>query len=377
MTVKYSDLVNVFESKGCKIITTEEEYNVMKGENKKVDIISSCGHENKQVHISLFKQKNTGTLCKDCIIKKRIETGKENSKNRNNYDAENVGYNLIKNACPNLDIINTNDGCLIDFLIKPKNETVWLPFQLKVTSKECYGLYTFGIKKATYENMLMIFICLENNKIWIMDNSLVNGKSTLSIGLKKSKYNEFEISLDILEEEFIKNYAKYNNYLIEQEVAMIPITPNSILEHKYRLLRTEKLPFLTFEKPEKGNQVYDFTVNGYKVQEKVATKFKTKNAYSSGLCKGNGSINKIQKRCCYSKGDNDFYWINIPNKNTFLLLPEEILIQNGYINGESKRKSLYISETIEEDNWLFHYMYSYETPNVEKIKSLFDAAKSR
>lgn len=370
MKTKYSDIVDYLNEKKCKIVTTEDEYYNYKGKYNKIDIISSCGHEYKQIIFSLFKQKGTGILCKNCINENRKTKGK--LINKPGIDIENNAYNIIKNLCKNLDIINTNDGCLIDILIKPRNETLWLPFQLKSTLKKCYGLYGFGINKNDYSGMLVICVCIEDNKIWIMDNNLVNGKSSISIGLKKSKYNEYEINLNNFEEEIIKNYQKYVNYLIDKNIALIPKTVNSKLEHEYRLFRTEKIPFLIFEKPEKGNQVYDFTVNDYKVQEKIATKFKAKNAYCCFIHKNRGkNSNGKPQKTCYTKGDNDFYWINVPNKKTFFLIPEEKFIENGIINNDFKKKTLYIQANVKEDNWLFSYMFSYENPDKEKIISMF------
>jgi hypothetical protein len=59
---------------------------------------------------------------------------------------ENNGYNeIIKLLSINFIIKKTNEGCLADFIIQPKNtnENNWLPIQLKTTQNAIHNMYGF------------------------------------------------------------------------------------------------------------------------------------------------------------------------------------------------------------------------------------------
>ena len=76
--------------------------------------------------------------------------------------------------------------------------------------------------------------------------------------------------------------------------------------------RISQLNFLDFEKPPLDGTVYDFTLNGSKHQEKVATYVMKKDHYIVNLSKSNG--NRLQY---YHISDNDFYWFWIKDKSFF------------------------------------------------------------
>lgn len=354
--LKYIELLDLIELKGCKLLTTEEQYNINKDKYKKIDIISSCGHESKQIILNTFKYYNTGVLCKNCFLEKSKKFNKNNCK-FSTFDIENDAYKIIKNACPSMDISNTNDGCLIDIIIKPKDKDLWLPFQLKSTTKCNFGIYCFRINNKIYDNMLILLVSINENKIWIINNNLVNGKGSLSIGINKSKYSQYEIQLNEFENKILEYYDKYSNYLISKENAVIPITDKCKTEHEYKLLRHEKITFLNFEYPEKNQQVYDFIVNGYKIQEKTASiRNDRKNSLITVFyrCSGN-----------YIKDDNHYYWVNFPDKNHFLILPQEFLL-----NKDNKIKRS-ISIKLPVNKIFLPYLYSYSEVNVQKINELF------
>ena len=62
--------------------------------------------------------------------------------------------------------------------------------------------------------------------------------------------------------------------------------------------------------------------------------------------------------CSYEKGDNDFYWINLQDSQTFYIIPEHILI--------TKTCSTEISFA-ERNIWLETYKYSYNEENINEI----------
>lgn len=63
----------------------------------------------------------------------------------------------------------------------------------------------------------------------------------------------------------------------------------------------------------------------------------------------------------YKLGDNDFYWINVPDSN-FYIIPEKILLEdNGNIINRITLNKKY------ED-----YYFKYDDPNIiQKLKEVF------
>jgi hypothetical protein len=359
----YCKQIEYFESKNCKIITSEEEYSKSKGKSR-VDIISSCGHESNNIQISRFRFSNTGVICKKCSHK--------NCEYSKSIGIENDAYKIIKDNCPSIDIENTNDGCRADFIVKPKGSLFWLPFQLKSTTRT--DSYCFKIKGKDYSGMMIIFIAITDNKAWILDNTIIDGNICVSIGKKKSKYSIFEVSYTELENKIIECYEKYKSYLTEKNLLLIPVSVSQQIEHEYRIIRETKLSFLEFSNSLINQQVYDFTINGYKVQEKVSRRIgKNDNYIHLLLHRNNGNVDKVRKFKSYDKGDNDFYWIHFPDKKTFLIIPENIFIEKGIVHCDNnKQKSMSIDINKIEQHWVFPYLHSYENPDEEKLKKIFN-----
>jgi hypothetical protein len=112
--------------------------------------------------------------------------------------------------------------------------------------------------------------------------------------------------------------------------------------------------------------VYDFKLNGLKVQEKIACNHKP--GVQVNLRKSNGN----KKKKSYEKGDNDIYWIHLPNKEEFYVIPEDILMDNGFISNKDieGKMSLYINPS-NKKQWTNKYLYSYEKIDIEKLKLIF------
>ena len=361
--IPYCKQVEFFESKNCKIITLEEEYNKSIGKSR-VDIISSCGHVSNNVSVSRFRFSSTGVICKKCSY--------QNCEYDKTIGIENEAYKIIKDKCPNIDIENTNDGCRADFIVKPKGSLLWLPFQLKSTTRT--DSYCFKIRKKDYSGMLIILIANTDKRAWILDNTVVDGNICVSIGKKKSKYSIFEVSYTELENKIIECYEKYKSYLTEKNLLLIPVSISQQIEHEYRIIRETKLSFLEFSNSLINQQVYDFTINGYKVQEKVSRRIgKNDNFIHIIIHKSNGAIDKVRKFKSYDKGDNDFYWIHFPDKKTFLIIPENIFIEKGLVQCDNnKQKPLTIDINKIEQHWVFPYLHSYENPDEERLKKIFN-----
>lgn len=338
----------------------------------KIKFIAQCGHENESF-LTNFVSKKSGILCKKCKDKEISLKQKENNKNLvDAFDIEFYGFNYLRNLINNFyDIERTNDGCKVDIIIKPKeiNENKWMQIQLKICSKPSAGLYYFHDINKDYEDCLILCLCLENNKIWLFNHNEIKHLKNLNIGIQKSKYDK-NISLN-LKDDLLKYYNTYN--LFTKEQSLIPRHISSKLEHQYRLKRHNELSFLKYEYSDIDNTIFDFVINGYKIQEKVISQRKDRiNEQFIIQIKRPGSL------ISYEKGDNDFYWIWLNNKDVFYIFPEEILIKNNLIN--NKIKSLTFSN---KNNWTNNYKYdlkSYDDCkerliNLFKIKGLFSLEK--
>lgn len=398
---RYNNLVQLCLDKKCKLLTTEKEFNDAKRKDT-INIISTCGHQSTNVNIYRFKTIDQFIICKDCQSDKKKNFNNNNSV-FNSMEIEASSINIIKENLTNIILEKTVEGCKADIIIKPNNinKNEWLPIQIKSTiNKQKNGYYSFVIHKNNYENTIIILVAINDKKIWIMNNDLINGKHTLGLGGKVSIYNDCEVKLTELNAKLIEFYNKYNKYHTTFENANIPVSKSQQLEHQFRLLRKEKINYLIFNDADVNNITYDFTINGYKVQEKVATK-QDRNAtkqdrisdkqteytcYTTKFRKHNGSIkNEIIKThrgltnkhnyVCYNKGDNDFYWINLTDSKYFLIIPENKMIEYKMIETDNKSPAtLYIPEPVNilaKNHWLKDYMFNYDEDCKDKLLLLF------
>ena len=75
----------------------------------------------------------------------------------------------------------------------------------------------------------------------------------------------------------------------------------------------------------------------------------------------------------YEQGDNDYYWINLPDNETFYIIPENILITKQVISSgdtvdvpSSIKGKKCLSFAI-RNTWLNEYKYSYNEENINEI----------
>ena len=101
-------------------------------------------------------------------------------------------------------------------------------------------------------------------------------------------------------------------------------------------------------------------IGNKKIQEKVGTICKDNiNSYSFNLSKHSGRING---KCCltpYEKDDNDFYWLNCKN-GYFYVIPQDVLIEKGYVGKDTKKLKLYVSQTNQNTEWCDEYLFNYD-----------------
>ena len=373
----YENVIKSFEDKKCKLLTTAEEYYDMCKQNikyKKYKYIASCNHEHIVFH-NVFLNRNSGVICPSCTIKQNsIKASILNNNDKlcnikTEYDCIQIIFSFLNNL---LDIKKAFDGCSSDIIFKPKNITYdkWVGIQVKTNNKVGLG-YNFNITK-NYTDYLIICMCLENKKMWIIPFDEIKNKLKISIGINKSKYNIYEVNENNLFDRLNEYYHNTTKFSFEKLD-----TPNCIYqqrEKEFRKFREEKIDFIIFEYDNMEGTVYDFKIGSLKIQEKV-TKISEDNKCIFQLCKNNGKINGKRNQIQYDIGDNDFYWLNSDNKKSFFVIPEKILIDKGLVGNNSDKKSIFLKITIKEvlhklSDWLQPYMFDYENIDKERLLSI-------
>ena len=101
----------------------------------------------------------------------------------------------------------------------------------------------------------------------------------------------------------------------------------------------------------------------------VSSKTKNKNFYEFKLNKSNGK----NKKTSYKTGDNDFYWLNLNNKQHFYIIPEHELLTRNIINID-KTSSICLtpdSKRNNKTNWANGYLFDYTKIDEKKLKIMF------
>lgn len=371
---KYEDVRMCLALKGIVLLTTKEEYNNMEG-SKRVWIMCYCRHFIKDILLGSILHKNSGILCQYCVAKYQVVNWQIvkrqfNSINNSLIEGKSIEI-LLKYINKDFYYERTHESALYDLIIKPKNikKDEWLPLQLKSTVGNYFMYYTFALNKI-YKDCVIIFVTLCDERFWIFEdtNLFVNNHSHISIGIKKSKYSKFEVNRDNLSNKFLNIYGKHNNIILPKYQAIKPQSESSLIEFEYRVLREEKLNFLEFEYPITQYQEFDFKINGYKIQEKVGNQQDGNNFAYFQISR---TLNRSKVK--YDIGDNDYYWLHMPNKRIFYIIPEKALIDEGYVGNENKIKKLSIRvvDPKKYDEWYNKYEYKYDDLDKDKIILLF------
>ena len=374
--VKYNEVKETFEKHKCQLLMTEEEFNQKKRYvREKYKYIASCGDKH-EVYFHHFKKKLSGGKCPKCVNLKLSIDKKEKYK-LNPISMNDLEYNSIQYiktiVGDTIDVKFNGEGCLADCCIKPKHitEDSWLMVQIKSATIPASGGYKF-ICSSKYTNCIIMCICLSDKKMWLLDGNKTTTKC-ISIGLKKSKYDEFEITKDTIHEKLTHNYNTFPKYDFETIDTLI--TPNQKLEREYRIYREKMIPCINFINNERQGLVYDFMINNFKIQEKVSSKNKNGNDTQFILNKSNSSNNGVQQHISYQQGDNDFYWLNLNNKQHFYIIPEDILISKNFINTD-KRSGIYLNPNSKKgkNSWANEYLFDYTNIteiDIQKLKRMF------
>lgn len=375
----YDNVLDNVVQKGCTLITTKEQFEHENLNCKSFyDIIGICGHPSK-VKYDMFKAQNCGVKCKECTKKGVVE--KLSNLNRETQDIAYDGYCDLKGKLSAFfHVEKMVEGTWADFVIKPNsvNDDMWLPIQLKTTqcAKAQYSNNISFPIHQDYGNMLITFVCLEPKLVLAIPAEIVSGMTRLKIGATTTKYEPYIVH------DFNECFHKYYNDMPLQtfDEANTPRCCSQQREQEYRRKREQFIPYLRFEYPEREGLPYDFTINGFKVQEKVASIRNVKNKRKETLlntyavCISRGK--KVEN--AYREGDNDFYWINIPDSTIFFLIPEAGMNEHGMlktsIHSVKTSMVVYTRPALSSSNkhmWLHQYMFDYMTVPEKTIKRIF------
>lgn len=373
---KYEDIKMYLALKGIVLFTSKEEFEILKGD-KRVTIVSNCLHVIENILLSSIIHNGCGILCKKCTRYYRVENGKIIKKiydNKDNNIIEGKSIMLLSNMLEkDFNVLRTHETCINDLIIKPKNinQDKWLPLQLKATKGYDSMGYRFSIKKKKYENCITILISLSDERFWMFDDCHnISNQVSISIGLTESKYSKYEINKKNISNVLLDLYNSGKNITIDKYNGMKPQSEFSLIEYEYRILRENQLDFINFEYPIIQHQCFDFIVNNHKIQEKVG------NQTSKNVVKFDITKRKNNQKICYDKNDNDYYWLHMPNKRNFFVIPEKILTEEEYVAADTP-KQLYILDSNENiDLWYNKFKFDYTNIDQEKLESLFYKNKS-
>jgi hypothetical protein len=366
----YENVKNKFLEHKCTLLTREEEFNDLIDKYPKYKYIASCGHEHI-VYFHSFLSRKTGVVCPNCITKingeKRKKEMKEDKLQNIKLEFDCITYflSLLQN---NFIAKKAFDGCLADIIIKPNQveNDAWLGIQVKTCFK-VKNSYSFHCEK-NYKNLIILCVCWENKKMWLIPYSDVQNQIKISIGLNKSKYEKYEITPDNVKEKIQEYYYTTKNF--SYEILDTPLCEYQKREKEFYKFRESKIDFLKFEYNEMEGFVYDFKIENKKVQEKVAGVSKnTDSTHVFQLCKNSGKSNQI----CYEEGDSDIYWLNCSDKINFYVIPEHVLIEKRKVKEKNSlddsKKTIKISP--KTSNWLNPYKFNYEEIDQERLTNLF------
>lgn len=371
----YEDVVNKFLEKGCNVIMTKNEFDEnYKNNTCKIKYFAACCHENI-VSYKNFVTLNQGINCPKCVNQNTGCKLKELHSNNKLFSIKQE-YNCIQYFKQLIgDYFTTDkpfDGCKADICIRRAEitEDLWLGVQVKTTIKKTErGQYYFRLNNSKYHDCLLLCICEEDKKLWLIPYEEVNGVKTIGIA-QKSKYNKYEAN-----NENVIEKLKYFYDLFKKFKYCVLDTPTSKLqkqEQEYRKIRETKLDFIKFKNNDMEGLVYDFMIGNKRVQEKVGTIIHNNiDSYMFTLSKYDCRVNQKTENKCYEKGDNDLYWLNCKN-DTFYVIPEDVLIEKGFLGKDCKRMKLYVSLTNKNTNWSLEYLFDYNNVDKERLLDLIN-----
>lgn len=373
--------------KNCLLLSTTQDIQnqcevkfVKPYHSEKIRFVAPCGHENNLLYAAYVNRKRLH-LCGICHDKERNEERINNAAEKRRENESFVEKNgisrnikceydacqfLIKTLQNEFDIVKPSDNCLADLIVKPKyfedDDDGFLGIQIKSTEKmDKNNSYNFSIKKKDYQHCVIICVSLDlKDNVWLFKSDVLKDKMSIKIH-PNSKYNKDKVNIDALGSHLMFLYEKYPENLRSIKEHDIPKNERHFVEHLFRKNRIEKLPGINFVRPNYENDVYDFIIDGLKVQEKIGDTHFHMNR-NGGLV--NGKYTKVP----YKEGQNDIYWYNVKNEegmpsSYFYMIPEYVLIEKGIIaNASGTRQGLCFVKLCrnEKTKWYSQYLLNYE-----------------
>ena len=208
----FQTISKAFSDKECTLSITEEEFNTIYVNNKsKINYIASCGHNNL-VDLNNFISFNQGIQCSLCVNKNTGEKLKELRSGENKNSSIEQEFKCIQYFVGFINqyfqVKKTFDGCRTDIVLRPSDSIfdLWLGIQVKSTyNKTDRGQYDFKLNGINYDNCLILCICLEDKKMWLIPYEDVKGQKSIKISIK-SKYNHYEVTPNNIKEKLMNFY---------------------------------------------------------------------------------------------------------------------------------------------------------------------------
>lgn len=359
----YEKCILQCKNNNCVMITTFDEFEKLRENCKSINGIlieynASCGC-NSKIGIGSFLVYECGIKCKKCTRIDMSNNGKNEDKSSKHTKMEDDTIEYITNMLGNDYIIkSTDDGSLADcgINIKNNNNDKFLQLQIKTTTQP-KGKYSFVVSNK-YINCVIICFCQSDKRMWIFDGNNMDN-SISSIGLTNSIYNKNEIKDT---QELITKIKEYYNKLplFSFEEINIPISFSQKKEQEHRKNRETKCYFIEFKYPVRKQLIFDFKINNKNIQEKAGFPLNNLPKHIKfNVFRKNGK-NKTQ---AYKKGDNDFYWLNCPDKEHFLIIPEDYII-------DRKTIEIFLHKKSSIKSWYDKFLYKYSEVN-EEILQIF------
>ena len=214
----FQTVTKTFLDKECVLSITEEEFNTIYVNNKsKIQYIASCGHNNS-VSWANFISLNQGIQCPSCVNKntgvklKELRSG-ENKNSSIEQEFKCIQY-FIGFINQYFQVKKTFDGCRTDIVLRPSDNIfdLWLGIQVKSNCKKNdRGQYNFNLNSINYDNYLILCICLEDKKMWLIPYEDVKGQVGIKISIT-SKYNDYEVTPDNIKEKLTNFYNNMHNF---------------------------------------------------------------------------------------------------------------------------------------------------------------------
>jgi hypothetical protein len=372
--VDYAVIKNTYESQGCKLLTTEEEYMAARNDVQLkgvwFDIISICGHPEKSLYYS-FTESNTCLYCKTCTHDRAKNLLSDMSRtpygNSTSLMTQKRAIDSVKEMCSDMfEIVKTKDGCDSDILVRPKGvvNDSWLKVKLKST---VFGDDDIKFRIPKIHDSVYLMISVTSKDMWIFtpDELLVR---TYYMQTKRGVYEDHFVACSYnLKDRLSALYtiSTYNHAFIE---ANMPISPAMQLEYNYIIKREKTLDFLPFERNDVTGAVYNFKIGDTKFQENTFSRQMGKTSMTASMSKNARRVNGQASRQPYEVGDNDFYWLN-KNDDTqeFYVIPESELEKRTYLKTSSESGKMYLGIGPNVD-WLKQFKFCYITIQMEKEK---------